>query len=794
MNEILIVDIDALINAYNEGLARNVSTHPTDTNVNIGLYQPLTAIESTIESSLLVSDLSFAQYSLELAQETESIIDREASTPEEAFKIKDYLYSECYTTDINGNKTENLDYLVNDKVSEFSYKEGKALYKRRYTNDFNARFGANLSKAFDEKYFGKDGKVTLELGDNKYDLNFGIEKCFDCLININLEYAIPALEFTFDFSKQLQKIKELLAQLSRDLDPTLIFKMICEVGLNFGKNLICPSQLVGIQLLLPMLFGKYSLDLAKIRFDWTVVIGALVKTIVGAITSYVENIPKMIVPFIDCAINSIRAVVRYISTLLSSAENVYNTVHGAVNQVVKSLFNAYDNVESILEDLNIIDTDLEDLEDELKDISEEMSESFKSVFEAYSKKLKYSEKMSLREKALKNFVLFLKIKYNTLNQNLNSLTFNEVKTSLVEFLTTFPKYIEVILESYSEEDFQAFKEIEKEKKKLEELSEKFSKTSDKYFKETIASQKRKDYFRLDFVADNRSLSYPDGEATLRLAEKEAYNRLLNEYKKENPTATSQQLKAKETEFKARAKVLGRKMAFKETQGIINKTKDKRDLAFGINSKNAKYNRPASEEWRWYDYVFAKYGIDIENKYKTSNYNIPGKANFAKSSSKTVKEFFDTYVIKYLLEAKDYIMKVTGNVILAYKGIEKFLGEYVETDLKILGNIQELLHIIRFFRLVYELSKNGLDNCKKVKENKEVFKAILDQNNQELTFDDSLLEKQNLDPQDYLALKTKDGRYSTIIDLNKCDEALEHLSVNENNLDSIYEGILNGLHR
>ena len=792
MNEILIVDIDALINAYNEGLARNVSLSPTDTNVSIGLAQPLTAIESTIESSLIASDLSFAQYSLELAQETESIINQEASTPEEAFEIKNYLYDECYTTDINGNRQEDLDFFVNDKVSEFNYKEGRALYKRRYTNDFNARYGANLSKAFDDKYF-KEGTIGVTLGDNKYDLNFGIEKCFDCLININLEYAIPALEFTFDFSKQLQKIKNLLGQLERDLNPTLVFKMICEVGLNFGKNLLCPSQLVGIQLLLPSLFGKYSLDLAKIRFDWTVAIGALVKTIVGAITSFVENIPRMIVPFIDCAINSIRSIVRYLSTLISSSENIYNTVAGSVNQVVKSLVSSFQNSVEVLEGLNIIDTDLENIEEELEEISKEMSEASKEIMESYEKNIKYRSDFSEREKALRNFKLFLTTKYKILNQNLNTLTFEEVKTSLVEFLQNFPQYINIILETFDEDDFVTFKEIEAQKRKLEELSEKFSKKDQEYFKETIAEEKRKKYFRLDFVGDNRSLSYPDGEATLRLAEKEAYNRLLSDYKKDNPTTTKQQLKAKESEFRAQAKILGRRMAFKETRGVINKTKDKRDIAAGINSKNKNYTRPPQEEWNWHDYIFAKYGIDIENKYRGTKYNLLPKANFTKSVNKNIKDFTETYIIKYLLEAKDYIMKVTGNVILAYKGIEKFLGEYVETDLKILGNIQELLHVIRFVRLVYELSKNGLDNCKKLKENKEVFKAILDESNQELTFDDSIIEKQNLDPQDYIGLKSKDGRYSTIVDLNQCNEALEHLSVNKDNLDSIYEGILNGLH-
>jgi hypothetical protein len=791
MSDVIIVDIENLIQAFNEGLARNVSLNPSDTNVSIGLSQPLTAIEAVLESSIWASDMSFAEYHMQVSQETESIIDEEAQTPKEAFSIKNYLYQECYTTDINGQRQEDLDFFTNQKQSEFNYKEGTAFYKQRYTNDFNYQFGGNLSKAFDEKFFGKDGKVSVGFNDKKYDLNFGIEKCFDCLININLNYAIPALEFTFDFSKQLKKIKELLSQLERDLNPTLIFKMICEVGLNFGKNLICPSQLVGISLLLPSLFGKYSLDLAKIRFDWTIAIGAILKTIVGALTSFVENIPKLIVPFIDCAINSIRSVVRYISTIISTTENLYNSIGGSVNQVTKAIITTFQTAGDALETIGILDTDVEDAYEDMKETFEDMGDIFSSIA---NKRNKLSGGIDVgeyeRNEALENFVSYLKTRFN--NPSLRELSEDEVKLSLIEFLEDYPSYINAVIGGYSVEDINVYKEIAKEKEKLDALTKKYFKDEQVYQRERLKESKRKNYFRLDFVGDNRSLSYPDGEATLRIAEKEAFSRLMSEYKKNNPSASKDDLKTKTIEFNESAKKLGRRMAFKETRGVINKTKEKRDIAAGINSKNKNYLRPPGEEWNWYDYVFAKYGVDIENKYKTSTYNLLPKANFAKSSSNNVKEFFDTYAIKYLLELKDYIMQVTGNIILAYKGIEKFLGEYVETDLKILGNIQELLHVIRFFRLIYELSSNGFDNCKKIKENKEVFKAMLEENNQELTFDDSTLEKQNLDPADYLALKTKDGRYSTIIDLNKCDEAMQHLSVNENNLDSIYEGILNGL--
>jgi hypothetical protein len=794
MNEdILIVDIDALINAYNEGLTQNISTNFTNTNVDIGVAQPLTSMEAIIESSLVASDLSFAKYSIDLVTETNSLISEEASTAEEAIEIKDYLYSECYTTDIEGNRTENLDFLTGDTFKQYSWEEGIAVKKKRYSNDLNANLSFNLTRYLDDKYIGKDGTVGFKYGKNKdgtdkvVDLNFGLEQCFDCVIDINLNLLVPALEFTFDFSKQLRQLKRLLEQLENDLNPTLIFKMLCDTFLNFGKNLICPSNLVAIQLLLPTLFTKYSLDLVKLRFDWTCILGPIMKTAIGAITSYVENVPKLIVPFIDCIINALRATVRYISNIIQSVENVYETLSGAINQAASAIVSSLQTSKEIFEGLGIIDSDIEDIEEDIETLSEEIAGSINRIISLEDKEKQIDNKVNQLKKAVDAFVTYLVTKYNALKVKLASLKFEEIKYDLIEFLTEFPQYINIILGSYSRDDLLILKDLEKEKKKLESLSNERGVLNDEYNKESLESKSRKKYFRVDFVADNRPLGYLSSEGRQELEDKIYNEKVKNYLDTYGPTNS---LEAKKKEFRAEAK----KIAFTQMPGTPKKTKDKKDLAWGLNSKNQDYKRPDSEKWNWHDILFAKYGIDIENKYQKNNYNLLPKANFAKSSSKSIKDFVDTYMIKYLLETKDYILKVTGNVILAFKSLEMFLGEYVETDLKIMGNIQEILHLIRFSRLIYELLSNGFSSCKDIKENKPVFESILQQTNQELLLDDSILEKQNLDPQDYIALKSKDGRYSNIIDLNNCEEAFSHFSVSENNLDQIYEGILNGIYR
>jgi hypothetical protein len=727
--EVLLIDIQELINAYHEGLADNIAKRPTDTNVNIGMAQPLTSMQMILETNLVASELSFAKLAATLVEEQEralrgtssivtvkgekSWIDRRID------EIDEYTsqYAECYTTDIKGKRQEDIDFFTDDTLTESSWDEGKALHKQRLTNDLNYKLMMPLTKDFDEKYFGKKGTVKVD----GHDLNFGLEKCFDCVIKVNLSYAMPALEFTFNFAKQLKKLKELLKQINADLDPTKILSMICQMSLNFGKNLICPSNLLGIGLLLPHLFTKYSLDLVKLRFDWTVVLGPIMKTIIGSIVSFVENIPRLIVPFIDCFINVFKNTIKWISTMMSSAENVYNAAHTGIEKTAQLIDRAHTSAKQMLEATSLLDSKLEALEEELKKQKNIYNDTTNNGttnkdtgiwLQSSYREINYRVSTgSESEEALRG-ILYSAFKSWRGDNNLEFTGLDEaMKTQMRDFLVANPQHLKAAL----------------------------SLTPTKSGRQQPQMPARLD----DYVTDEEK------------EEKKAWNRYN--------IVNLERAIAKET-----LAAKNRKKYFR-LDGVAEDTHRKHSVA-----------------------AFRKIGFDLENKYKESPFKLPLKANF-ESGRKAVKDLITHYTIRHLEATKSWILQTAGNVILALKSIEKFLGEYIETDLKILGNIQEILHLIRFYRLLYELIKNGLTGCDKIKENKQVFETILQESNQELVLDDSILEKQNLDPQDHIALKSKDGRYSTIIDLNQCNEVMNHINVNENNLDSIYDGILNGIY-
>ena len=119
-------------------------------------------------------------------------------------------------------------------------------------------------------------------------VNYYLIICLNCVIKIELNLLLPNLEIVIDFSKLLNQVKQLLKQLLNDLDPTKLFSMICDFFLKFKGNFLCPQNLIGIQLLLPTLFAKFSFDLIKFRFDWTALIGPLIKNILTFLVSLIE--------------------------------------------------------------------------------------------------------------------------------------------------------------------------------------------------------------------------------------------------------------------------------------------------------------------------------------------------------------------------------------------------------------------------------------------------------------------------------------------------------------------------
>ena len=722
-DDLLLFDIIALINAYEEGMFAEIAKQdPSEELVLTGYMHPLTSLQSTLEVSLLSADSGMEEVvnSIILGENKSAI---NSSDQEEVLKEEEieHFYNKCSITDVNGDPTEEWwdpQAGVTKKNLDFSGKEPVGYeYKKRFTNEYKRNFGGKVSKYLERN------APTVDFNNKTYNLN--IEECLNCMWEYNVELTMPSLEFVFNLDKFLRQIQLLLEQMKQAMDPSLLYDAICKFILNFDANFMCPANLVGINLVLPTLFLKYSLDLAKIRFDWTGLFGVMIKGILDFLVQSVEAIPKIVSPFIDCMINAFKTVMNALKSIVSSAEKITNETISAVNQVGYALQKAipfgWDKVS-------------EDLEQEYENLKEDLDERIAQQ----GKEMAGFEDEEF-EKEIEEFAEFLKELSYTDERNPieNPLSTEISKKALEYYLTTRRKdklrdYFEYVSPKKAEEEsklnstYQKKIQAAKNKEKIEE---------------------KKEYFNLDFIADTKTIS--------------------------TPWFSKQDKPDKRLNF--------------DYAGYA-------DGNFYFAGRDASKEK---SEWSALDYAFAKYGIDIKNEYKQPKDLIDYRAKgWAASLDKTdAFKFVNKTIIGGLLESKKWMNEQVAKITQTLKAIQAFMGEVIESEFKVLGDIQAILHLIRFIKLIMKFFEEGL-SCKNIKENKKTMEEIISQNNQNVAIESSSqsLEYDNkvLPPDEYIKIRHKLTDKISIIDLNECSDLSSMLQVNKNNLDSIYEGILNGI--
>ena len=732
-DDLLLFDVIALIQAYEEGMFKEMGKGEPSEEVILTAYQhPLTGMQSTIELSLIAAENSMEDVvnSVILEQQKTNLV----TTPAEASPVSDskedidYFYSKCSFTDKKGEPTEewwdpqeavvreNFDFLGENK-EPVGYE-----YRKRFTNEYKQSFGAKVTKYLD------DNAPTVDIGGKTYKLS--IEECLNCMIDINIELTLPSLEFIFNLDKLLRQIERMLQLMLQAMDPSLLYNAICTFLLNFGANFACPANLIGINLVLPTLFVKYSIDLAKVRFDWTALFGTMIKAVLNYLVQAVESVPKVINPFIDCIINSLKTVMNAIKSIVASAEKITNETIQAVNQVGYAVQKVTPN--SWFDPVSV------DLKQEYDGLLKEMKDKFKDQrkdMEDYS-----SEEIP---EELEEFAEWLK--NATIQTNSLPYTFEITQALLQEYLKD-PDNFE--LKHYLE--FDGKTEAEKIKSEGEGLKSKYEKQiKAAQRKEKLESEK--DFFNFDFVADTKTITTP------WFSKPEKPNKRLNfDF---NPNSNS------------KIPILG-----------------------PIEARDSSIQK---SDWSALDYAFAKYGIDISNQYRQPKDLIDYRAKgwVAKIEASDPFQWVEKTVIAYLLKAKTWVNEQVAKVIQTLKALQAFIGDAVESEFKLLGEIQMIAHLVRFIKLIMKLFEEGL-SCKNIKQNKNAVEQIIAQNNENILIQtDSLplyLNGAQLDPGEYIKIKHKLTDATTIINLNECSELNSMLKVKKDNLDSIYEGILNGL--
>lgn len=675
-NDALLFEVMELIKAYETGLVKSFKNDPKETNLDIGYLGPLTMMQSILEAEIKAGEVH-----LEMS---EAGIKVETATSNPAVENK--IFEACSTVyDSSEKKTNDLFTFETD----VNFTAEKPQLKARVTNKWVGRFNFDLETLVNGK-LGNDGKVTL----GGKDLNFGIQKCFNCFLKINAELVLPPLEFLVDLSKILNLIKGLLAQIKDDIDPSKLFNLICQFALRFGENLLCPANLVGLSLLLPSLFVKYSLDLLNFKIDATIAFGPIIKVAVSFLVSLLENIPKVIFPVIDCLINAIRSVEGALKTILDSANYIAEDL----------ILSPIERVTNLVSDIIRDPKGYRIKEEQLEKLNKEL------------------EKIKITDPRL-----------------------TELEASIGKLLNGINPSIT------TKEDF--FKTLLGEKGLVETLNE--------------------------YLLLKKKLTAETERKEQLIKNQETLKKELLAYDKRGFSKSS--IGLEDNQAKA---------------GIISSMPNRqREYVNGINSRlGSDISVEGGVKLDVASYLQKTFGINIVNEAaveKDFDFANAFQDNVTDPAKRTISEFSNK-IVKYLNEIKDFINYFVNGAIGLMKSFELFISQSLAADIKILGDIREVLNLIRLIRLLIELFDNGLSNCDKIKQNKKVFKDIVEAQNFNILVENlssnDILNINQINPDDYLVLVSTDSMQRNIINLNDCGEAMAALGNKDLDLDAIYDSI------
>jgi len=642
MDERFYLAVMELINAYERGLILSLNKVQTETTPKILMMNQLITMEAAVETGELGFGLSVAEIAKLIKEEKENTKVYEPVDK----KKKSLFFQECT---IDGKQITNDSSLIankfesqvevdfNDMYSYTPKKTPKLNFKYKATNDFkyNLDFikNKNISKYLDDNLASFDSNgdgIPDKVNIFGWKTNFGLEKCLDCFIDFKLELHLPSLEWAFDFSKILGKIKNFLSKMNAALDPKGPMLGICALLEAIKNNGLCPKNLPPLALMLPSLFVKYSFDLLNIRLNLSGLFLPLIKTVLSALTSALENVPKIVNPILNCLINAFTGVNYLIKNYLSLGDKLVNQMISAADAVVntpKNLKNTFiPTSDSLLDNLKPKEAD--------KDLSDVKSAINKINSIKADRAMTYENKAYLLLIELLELVSKGVIPVETLNPAGNN----------------FDEYC--------------------------------------YFVSPDS------FFRTDILFESNDPNSPNLNKFI-----ENFQRL-----KDGDSALKEQAKRRESFAKLTSTPVKRAVGVSKIETINN-----------LNKKIKESTDP----------FLATYGVENKVEYIPNDSITEFRSTMLRdyTTQNPINQFLEQ-VIAELKKAKKYVNDFIAGVINSVKALTVFVSETLDTDIQITGSILELMHLIRFVRLIWNLIKNGLTDCKKFKQNPALVNNII----------------------------------------------------------------------
>ena len=279
------------------------------------MYHPVRSVSLISESTsnMLDSFDNFGQQVSSLARQTVSRgIERETTVPDE----------ERQTTSGCGEQEEKQTFrtFINDVGDS---QEDASL------QDFDLTIGKNRSIKSASNQLFLDKALGIE-GIDQDILNY-LEECWDCDLKVQFDWQLKPLNILIGLEGFLDDIEDLLDMLNDMLDPAKFLANFCDFFDGF--NWICPPDLVALLLALAMLIKKYMMLAIDINLDWTALIGPILKWIIDAIVSFLQQIVQILVAPLDCVIGALQSI----QSVLDAADELGDTAIAAANYLTEGV-------------------------------------------------------------------------------------------------------------------------------------------------------------------------------------------------------------------------------------------------------------------------------------------------------------------------------------------------------------------------------------------------------------------------------------------------------------------------
>ncbi len=211
-----------------------------------------------------------------------------------------------------------------------------------------------------------------------------------------------------------------------------------------------------------------------------------------------------------------------------------------------------------------------------------------------------------------------------------------------------------------------------------------------------------------------------------------------------------------------------------------------------NSISESVNESSKDLSEW---CSKRIGLNIENEYVRNEYWSKGFNNTLNSTEEKALSGID-FARKLLVNPaenlKSFINDFIGNAVNAVRSLSFLFDKGAVTELRLLGEILQLTHLVRLIVLIKKLLDEGINSCEDFngsKENQALLKKSIEELNERLEVD--IVEEENPASNSETKIAkifTKNNKNQHLLNFSDCSELSFHMGERNPNLEDIYNNL------